>query len=213
MYSASSCATDCVFRWWPHQCIYSSSVLFLQNLTDLPPHPEKWSQGAVPGSLDPALPCSVEQHGQREAMWLLGQGHRTHAASPSSFSSFSPPLPCPLLSFSLSLSTCLQNPLTIFAGSPGLLKRPRVGVPAHSPTPLRVQQLQPVSVAWHVSGWDAFGTWPSRFPAQDPNIKKQRQCKERRMGNYWLIGVKFLSGIMKKFWKYWWWLYKHRERA
>lgn len=183
-------------------------MLFLQTLTDLP-HPEKWSQSAVPGSLDPALPHSAEQRGQREAVWLLGQGHRTDAASPS----FSPPLPSSLLSFSLSLSTCLQNPLTSFAGSPGLLKRPCVGVPARSPTPLRVQRLQPVSVAWHVSGWDAFGTWPSRISAQDSNIKKQRQCKERRMGNYWLIGAKFLSGIMKKFWKYWWWLYKHRERA
>lgn len=113
---------------------------------------------------------------------------------------FSLPVPpSPLLSFSLSLSTCLQNPLTIFAGSPGLLKRPRVRVPVHSPTPLRIQRLQAVSVAWCVSGRDDFGTWPSRIPAQDPNVKKQRQCKEQRLGNYWLIGAKFLSGIMKKF--------------
>ena len=51
MYSASSSATDCVFRRGPHQYIYPSYVLFLQKLSDLPP-PEKWSLCALLMNLD-----------------------------------------------------------------------------------------------------------------------------------------------------------------
>lgn len=146
MYSASSCATDCVFQRWPHQCIYPSYVLFLQNLINLPP-PEKWSQCALPGSLDPAAAQFSEKGRVRLCdFWdkVIERIQLLHRLSlPFSFSLS----PSPLLSFSLSLSTCLQNPLTIFAGSPGLLKRPCVGVPVHSPTPLRIQRPRAVSVA------------------------------------------------------------------
>ena len=70
---------------------------------------------------------------------VSGSWARLALSSSSSPSSPSPPSFLSLsfslsLSLSLSLSACLQNPDTIFRGSPGHMKRPCIGVPAHSPS-------------------------------------------------------------------------------
>lgn len=97
MYSASSHATDCVFRTWPHRCIYSSSVLFLQNPTDLPPlrsgvSCRRWE--SVPG----AAPFS--RAAQAEGGCVIS-GTRSQNGCSFSFVFFfllsPPPLPAPSL--------------------------------------------------------------------------------------------------------------------
>lgn len=85
--------------------------------------------------------CPVQWKRLSEAVWLLGQGHRTYTASPSPFSSFLSLPPASSLSPFLSVLAFRIRSL-FFSGSPGLLKRPRVGVPVHSPTPLRIQRPQ-----------------------------------------------------------------------
>ena len=43
------------------------------------------------------------------------------------------------------------------------------------------------------------------------SIETESRCcqgwGEEAMGSYCLRGTKFLSGVMKRFWKYWWWLH------